>query len=101
MDGVPAGRRGFTITFDRAGTYAAAFDCNQHFGRYSINTHLVLDPGPSTLIACEEVDLRTGWPVVTQPSFGRQFLSDQPFVVRRRGGELTLTGRRHRYVLGR
>lgn len=101
VDGQPAADRAFTITFDRSGGYSASFDCAEHFGRYAVGPVLSLDPGGTAPGACDQVDLKTGLPVARRESFGTQFLSDQPFAVSRRGAELVLTGRRHRYVLVR
>ena len=99
VNGKPAGGRGFTILFAPSGTYSASFDCGEHFGRYSLGPRLVLQAGGTAPGACDEVDLRTGRQIVRQESFGTQFLHDQPFNLDRHGVELTLTGRRHRYVL--
>ncbi|HLL31313.1 MAG TPA: hypothetical protein VK403_09985 [Allosphingosinicella sp.] len=99
VDGQPAGDRAFTISFDRSGGYSASFDCAEHFGRYALGRRLVLEPGATAPGGCDEVDLTTSRPVGRQESFGAQFLDDQPFSVKRRGAELALTGRGHRYVL--
>ncbi|HYW16825.1 MAG TPA: hypothetical protein VE891_11825 [Allosphingosinicella sp.] len=101
VDGRPAGQRGFTISFDRSGGYSASFDCAEHFGRYTLHGRLVLEPGGTAPGACDQTDLKTGGPIPTQESFGAQFLSDQPFVVTRRGERLTLTGRQHAYIFAR
>jgi hypothetical protein len=101
VDGQAAGDRTFTISFNRSGAYSASFDCSEHFGRYTLASSLVLEPGGTAPGACDEVDLKTGRPVVRRKSFGAQFLNDQPFAVRGLGAELTLTSRRHRYVLTR
>jgi hypothetical protein len=99
--GEAAGDRAFTIAFDRSGGYSASFDCAEHFGRYVVGTRLVLEPGATAPGSCDEVDLTTGRPVVRKESFGARFLADQPFAMARRGTDLVLTGRRHRYVLTR
>jgi len=99
VDGRPAGERGFTILFDPSGTYRASFDCAEHFGRYVLGTRLVLEAGGTAPGACDEIDLRSGQAIARQVSFGSEFLNDQPFRVARSGSELTLTGRRHSYVL--
>jgi hypothetical protein len=101
VDGQAAGDRTFTISFDRSGAYSASFDCSEHFGRYTLASTLVLEPGGTAPGACDEVDLKTGRPVVRRQSFGAQFLNDQPFAPSGRGAELALTSRRHRYVLSR
>jgi hypothetical protein len=101
IDGQAAGDRAFTIAFDRSGGYSASFDCAEHFGRYAVGARLVLEPGATAPGSCDEVDLKTGRPVVRQESFGARFLADQPFAVAGRDGELVLTGRQHRYVLNR
>ena len=101
VDGRPAGDRAFTISFDSSGGYRASFDCAEHFGRYALGSSLVLEPGATAPGACDEVDLKTGRPVVKRESFGAQFLNDQPFTITRRGAGLALAGRRHSYILSR
>lgn len=97
VDGRSAGARGFFIQFAGDGTYAARFECGDHFGTFTAGEVLSLQPGASAPGACDRVDLRTGRAIVTPPSYARDFFAAPSFAVERRGAGVTLVSRTHRF----
>jgi hypothetical protein len=97
VDGKPAGRRSFQLQFDDNNNYTARHSCNDHFGSYSFRERLILTPGPSTLLACYEVDLSSGRAVVYDRRLVNQFFGDPVFGVVTRGRSLELRNRRHTF----
>lgn len=97
VDGAGVGKRGFTMVLSRDGTYSAAYDCSERFGRYQRNGVLTLELGPVTATRCDAVDLRTGTPVPSQPNFAAQFFADPVFRVSRDRQILILRSQHHTY----
>jgi heat shock protein HslJ len=98
VDGEPAGKRSFRLRFDGNNSYTASYACNDHFGSYSFSERLRLAPGPSTILACDEIDISSGRPVVYDPRLANQFFSDPVFSVTSRRGSLELRNRRHTFT---
>lgn len=97
FDGRPAGARGFSIRFAADGSYAASYGCSEHFGTYTDNSVLSLQPGASSLGDCDAVNLTNGRAIDTPRSYAEDFFADPRFTATRRGAVVTLTNGAHRF----